>query len=171
MGKLVDIVRKNAEGKVNGRLNLRQYSKRKAAHVEVCKALVDAMDRYKLPITLLVYLGVGKQAHRLSVIEKGYKSYDVDKVEKIVRWLKMFAHHSKNQRLYRDSVVVHALCSYYDKVSKKTRDFKAALEASQEVDKNRYYKVEGILALLGVNLKEKKEDASQVVEEAAAASE
>ena len=133
MGKLIEIVNDNARGAKLGSLNLKQYAQRKAAHVEACKALVAAKEKYGLPITILVYLGVSKQAHRINVVKQGYTNFDEKKVATIAKWMKMFATHSNDRRLAKNADVAHALCTYYDKVSKKSKDFKAALEASQPI--------------------------------------
>jgi hypothetical protein len=75
-----------------------------------------------------VYFAIGKNAHRKDVFEDGYTSIDEKKAEKIFSWLKLFAKYHKNYKLFYNPNVAHALCSFYDKVSTKTSDFKAAME-------------------------------------------
>ena len=43
--------------------------------------------------------------------------------------LRPFSH--KNEKLFKNPNVAHALCRFYDKYSTKTKDFKAALAASE----------------------------------------
>lgn len=155
MGKLFEIIKDNADGKKLGGLNLKRYAEKKAAHVEACKGLIQAHKDLGLPITILVYLGVSKQAHRLGIAKKGYKSCDIEKIRTIAEWMKMFAEKNGNKSLSTDAVVAHALCHIYDKVSKETDAFVERLNASKPYDKSRYYKVDGILALLGIEREHK----------------
>jgi hypothetical protein len=78
-----------------------------------------------------VYFAVGKNAHRLCTFLGGYDKIDEKKAETIFKWLTMFAKYHKNKKLVRNPNVAHALCRFYDKYSTKTKDFKAALEASE----------------------------------------
>lgn len=108
---------------------LPQNNEKRALHIEVCKKLVEYSDANgNYPITYLVYFGVGKNAHRLPTFLGGYSNFDEKKVKKIFSWLKLFAKHNGNKKLFRNPNLAHALCRFYDKYSKKTEDFKAALE-------------------------------------------
>ena len=60
----------------------------------------------------------------------------------------LFAKHHKNDKLFRNPNVAHALCRFYDKFSTKTKDFKAALEKMESNPKidvnNAKFVVEGL---------------------------
>ena len=60
----------------------------------------------------------------------------------------MFAKYNKNEKLFRNPNVAHALCRFYDKYSTKTKDFKAALEKMESNPKidvnNAKFVVEGL---------------------------
>jgi len=129
--------------------NLPQHKALRQQHIDICKGLVAlsvAHDNY--PITYLVYFAVGKNAHRKEVFEDGYTRFDEKKAEKIFSWLKLFAKYHKNDKLFRNPNVAHALCRFYDKFSTKTKDFKAAMElmeSNPKVDvKNAKAIVEGM---------------------------
>lgn len=120
------------EAKYNvSRYNLKQYeSKRQQliTHHNVCKKLVEYADKYNYPICYLVYFAVGKNAHRTYVFEDGYKSFDEKKAKTILKWLQLFAKANKNEKLFKNTDLSHALCKYYEKKSKTTVSFKEMLK-------------------------------------------
>lgn len=129
--------------------NLPQHKALRQQHIDICKGLVAlSVANGNYPITYLVYFAVGKNAHRKEVFEDGYTKFDEKKAEKIFSWLKMFAKYHKNDKLFRNPNVAHALCRFYDKFSTKTKDFKAAMElmeSNPKVDvKNAKAIVEGM---------------------------
>lgn len=129
--------------------NLPQHKALRQQHIDICKGLVAlSVANGNYPITYLVYFAVGKNAHRKEVFEDGYTRFDEKKAEKIFSWLKLFAKYHKNEKLFRNPNVAHALCRFYDKFSTKTKDFKAAMElmeSNPKVDvKNAKAIVEGM---------------------------
>lgn len=118
-------VRSNAEGKmIAKKLLVPQAKERKAAHIAVCKKLVELSDKHgQYPITYLVYFAVGKNAHRNEVIDNGYSTIDTNKAETILNWLHIVANANMNGKIVRNANLAHVLCKYYDKVSKETTDF------------------------------------------------
>ena len=111
---------------------LPQHKADRVLHIDICKKLTELSNKYgNYPITYLVYFAVGKNAHRLPVFLTGYKQIDEKKSETIFSWLKLFAKYHKNEKLFKNPNVAHALCRFYDKYSTKTKDFKAALEKSE----------------------------------------
>lgn len=128
---------------------LPQHKALRQQHIDICKGLTELSNKYgKYPITYLVYFAVGKNAHRKEVFEDGYTKFNEKKAEKIFSWLKMFAKYHKNDKLFRNPNVAHALCRYYDKFSTKTKDFEAAMrsmESNPKIDvKNAKAIVEGM---------------------------
>lgn len=135
----------------------------RALHIEICKklkALSEANGNY--PITYLVYFAVGKNAHRKEVFEDGYTKIDEKKAETIFKWLTLFAKHNKNEKLFRNPNLAHALCRFYDKYSTKTKDFKAALENYEPNPKVTNFKM--VAEGLGI-AKQPKEEAELVAAE------
>lgn len=111
---------------------LPQHKADRVLHIDICKKLTELSNKYgNYPITYLVYFAVGKNAHRVPVFLNGYKQIDEKKAETIFSWLKLFAKYHKNEKLFKNPNVAHALCRFYDKYSTKTKDFKAALEKSE----------------------------------------
>ncbi len=129
--------------------NLPQNKDKRLLHIDICKKLVELSKKYgNYPITYLVYFAVGKNAHRLPTFLGGYSTFNEKKAEKIFSWLKMFAKYHKNDKLFRNPNVAHALCRYYDKFSTKTKDFETAMksmESNPKIDvKNAKAIVEGM---------------------------
>lgn len=129
--------------------NLPQNKEKRILHIDICKKLVELSNANgNYPITYLVYFAVGKNAHRLPTFLGGYDTINEKKAETIFKWLTMFAKHHKNDKLFRNPNVAHALCRFYDKYSTKTKDFKAALEKMESNPKidvnNAKFVVEGL---------------------------
>jgi hypothetical protein len=80
----------------------------------------------------------------------GYTSFNEKKVETIFKWLKMFAKYHKNDKLFRNPNVAHALCRYYDKFSTKTKDFKAAMESMESNPKIDVKNAKAIVEGMGI---------------------
>jgi len=111
---------------------LPQNKDKRDLHINICKKLAELSNAHNnYPITYLVYFAVGKNAHRLCTFLGGYEKIDEKKAETIFKWLTLFAKHHKNEKLFKNPNVAHALCRFYDKYSTKTKDFKAALDASE----------------------------------------
>ena len=129
--------------------NLPQNKENRLLHIDICKKLVElSTANGNYPITYLVYFAIGKNAHRLPVFLSGYTTINEKKAETIFKWLKMFAKYHKNEKLFRNPNVAHALCRFYDKFSTKTKDFEAAMklmESNPKIDvKNAKPIVEGM---------------------------
>lgn len=109
--------------------SLPAYKEMRQLHIDICKKLVELSNKYDgYPITYLVYFAIGKNAHRLPVFAHGYENINEKKAETILSWLKLFAKHNGNPKLFRNPNLAHVLCRYYDKYSTKTKDFKALLK-------------------------------------------
>lgn len=131
--------------------NLVQNKERREKHIEVCKKLNElSVANGNYPITYLVYFAVGKNAHRLVTFLGGYTKIDEKKAEKIFSWLTLFAKYHKNDKLFRNPNVAHALCRFYDKFSTKTKDFKAAMETMEKNPKIDVKNAKAIVEGMGI---------------------
>jgi len=131
----VRAIAKSGSGKGIGMpkwFTLPQNKDKRDLHIDICKKLTELSEKHNnYPITYLVYFAVGKNAHRLCTFLGGYEKFDEKKADTIFNWLALFAKHHKNEKLFKNPNVAHALCRFYDKYSTKTKDFKAALAASE----------------------------------------
>ena len=131
--------------------NLPQNKEKRALHIDICKKLTELSTKHNnYPITYLVYFAVGKNAHRLPTFLGGYDKINEKKAETIFSWLKLFAKYHKNDKLFRNPNVAHALCRFYDKFSTKTKDFKAAMESMESNPKIDVKNAKPIMEGLGI---------------------
>lgn len=149
--------------------NLPQNKDKRALHIDICKKLTElSVANGNYPITYLVYFAVGKNAHRLATFLGGYTKIDEKKAEKIFSWLKLFAKYHKNDKLFRNPNVAHALCRFYDKFSTKTKDFKAAMESMESNPKIDVKNAKAIVEGMGIAKKPKEETEVEAAEAAMA---
>lgn len=154
-------IAKNGNGKGVGMpkwFTLPQNKERRLKHIDICKKLCELSDKHsKYPITYLVYFAIGKNAHRTPTFLNGYTKIDEKKAVTIFSWLKLFAKHNKNPKLFRNANLAHALCRFYDTYSKNTKDFKAALEKYEPNAKVKDFTM--VAKGLGIAKKPKNEEA------------
>jgi len=149
--------------------NLPQNKEKRLLHIDICKKLVELSNANgNYPITYLVYFAVGKNAHRLHIFLGGYDTINVKKAETIFKWLAMFAKYHKNDKLFRNPNVAHALCRFYDKFSTKTKDFKAAMELMESNPKVDVKNAKPIVEGMGIG-KQPKVDVTEMEVATAAA--
>ena len=60
-------------------------------HHQICKKLVELCDEHNYPMTQLVYVGVGKNAHRPIVFQKGYTEINEEKLLLMLKLSEVFA--------------------------------------------------------------------------------
>lgn len=161
-------VRNNAESKLVARkLCVPQAKERKAAHISVCQKLCELSDKNgQYPITYLVYFAVGKNAHRNEVFDEGYSKIDMTKAKTILTWLRMVANFNKNGKIFRNSNLAHALCKYYDTISKKTTDFEKIVSKIKANGNGKLGNFKEIVKAMGMsiekdNTKEEKKTANK----------
>ena len=131
--------------------NLPQNKEKRVLHIDICKKLVELSNANgNYPITYLVYFAVGKNAHRLPTFLSGYDTINEKKAETIFKWLALFAKYHKNDKLFRNPNVAHALCRFYDKFSTKTKDFKAAMESMESNPKIDVKNAKAIVEGMGI---------------------
>ena len=132
LGALITRIAETSSGKgcnMGKWFTLPQYKEMRVLHIDICKKLVEWSKKNEdYPLTYLVYFAVGKNAHRIPVFAHGYEKFDEKKVETIFSWLKIFAKHNKNPKLFRNANLMHVLVRYYDKYSTKTKDFRELLK-------------------------------------------
>lgn len=171
----VRAIAENGNGKGIGMpkwFTLPQNKDKRDLHISICQKLAElskAHDNY--PITYLVYFAVGKNAHRLCTFLGGYDKIDEKKAETIFNWLSLFAKHHKNEKLFKNPNVAHALCRFYDKYSTKTKDFKAALAASESNPKMDVKNAKMAVETLGIAKKVEEAAPAEEMEMAMAAAE
>lgn len=101
---LLELIQAEAKRKIRSTKNV---------HHNVCKELISYMETSGFPITVLVYIGVGTNAHRPMVFEKGYAKFDKERTDKVIKFCNIFA--KKFGEQYRtNALVAHGICRYID---------------------------------------------------------
>lgn len=109
---LNDLVRAEAVKNV-GQYNFAKNREQKILHHNICKQLVELADKHHFPITVLVYIAVGTNAHRMYVFERGYQTIKVQKAERIIALCDIFAKKFGENTRTNDKLV-HAVSRYVD---------------------------------------------------------
>jgi endonuclease IV len=128
--------------------NLKQNADKKL-HYTICKRLNEISKEKKFPMSVLVYIAIGTNAHRSQVFDMGYKKFDEKKALTIIKWCELFAKHFNNPSLRTNDNVVHALAKIYDKYSNKSTHFKSLLNKldKTKLDFNNTKKLYNLLVL------------------------
>lgn len=111
-GKLNELVREEA-AKNCGRYNFCKNKEQMILHNRICKSLVKIADNKNIPITLLVYVAVGTNAHRPIVFERGYKHFDEKKANTAIKFCEIFAKKFGEKWLYNPHLF-HTVCRYLE---------------------------------------------------------
>lgn len=88
-GNLLKLIREESLQSVGVMNDLSQLEK--YHHNEICKKLISLAEKHSYPITQVVYVAVGKNAHRPNVFENGYKKIDIERFEQVIKLCDVFA--------------------------------------------------------------------------------
>ena len=91
-------------------------------HNQICKTLVHLCDKHNYPMTQLVYVGIGKNAHRPIVFEKGYMEINEEKVELMIKLSEAFA--KKFGSNWRTNAFVCHMIDRYLETAKHRKELK-----------------------------------------------
>lgn len=98
-----------------GKYNFVKDKEVRVRHHNVCKELQAFADESGFPIGVLVYIGVGTDAHKSSAFEKGYKKFNLAKAKRVVKMCKIFAERmGGNEKMAHCDKLVHAVCRFDD---------------------------------------------------------
>lgn len=91
-------------------------------HNGICKKLVNYADKHNFPMTLLVYIAIGTNAHRPIVFEKGYTKINEERTELVLKLCEIFAKKFGNN-WRTNGHLVHTICRYVD-ITKHRKELK-----------------------------------------------
>lgn len=123
---LLELIQAEARRKVRSTTNV---------HHNVCKQLVEYQMASGYPITVLVYMGVSTNAHRIMVFKKGYARFNKERTDKAIKFCNIFAK-KFGERYRTNAIVAHMVCRYID-MQGKERKFR-------ELVKNSNFEMKGI---------------------------
>lgn len=141
MAKVETMIRECAANKLNGKYNLAQYKKegtkcneeyKKALlHKSVCEKMAAFADAHPNEgFCFIIACGSQKDAHKTSAFEKGYKKFDADKVETVIRMGHAYNAYNGVKGKMTD-VTWRLITRYYDQVSHDFETFMADLNKSE----------------------------------------
>lgn len=143
---LVTMIENVANNKLNGKFNLPQYKKEGTAHnAEYKKALLHksiceqvlkfAAEHKELPLYFILQVGISKGAFKVTEFEKGYKSFNAEKVLKVAEFGKLYNEHNGIGGRKMSDTTIRLVMRYVEKVSDNLDDFKESLAKSAVLGK------------------------------------
>lgn len=142
MAKVETMIRECAANKLNGKYNLAQYKKvgskayaereKAMLHKSVCEQMVAFADAHPNEgFCFIIACGSQKDAHKTSAFEKGYKKFDADKVETVIRMGYAYNEYNGLKGRKMSDVTWRLITRYYDQVSHDFEQFMADLNNSE----------------------------------------
>lgn len=133
------LIRECAKNRLAGKYNLAQYKEGGKRHEEkvaaithkkVCESVVAFCATHeKVPFTFIIACGIQKDAHKIMAFNNGYKSFDADKVETVMKMGRLYNDYNGVKGKMTD-VTWRLMTRYYERKSKSLDDFLVDLNAS-----------------------------------------
>ena len=125
-----DSIKERAAMKLSGKYNLIQFKSEKAAlktQIEICKRIVAFSEAHpEIPIYFILQVGVSKGAFQRRAFEKGYKSFDENKVLIVFALGQVYLRHNglvKNGKVAKLSDVgIRLIMRWYEHCANKEAD-------------------------------------------------
>lgn len=141
------MIRECATNKLNGKYNLPQYKKegskcnaeyKKALlHKSVCEQMVAFADKHPNEgFCFIISCGAQKDAHKTSAFLKGYKRFDADKVEMVIKMGHAYNDYNGLKGRKMSDVTWRLITRYYEQVSTDFEQFMSDLNKSQVLGKD-----------------------------------
>lgn len=138
--KVETLIKSVAENKIAGKYNLSQYKAVKAkmvTHKQVCEQIMEfKKNNPTIPTYIVLSAGVGTGAFKMDEYNKGYKTFNADKVINVVKMAEMYNKHM-NIKGKPSDVTYRIAIKFYNKVSHNVSDFELALNKANIMDGNR----------------------------------
>ena len=146
MAKVETMIRECASNKLSGKYNLPQYKKegtkhnaeyKKALlHKQVCEAMVAFADKHPNEgFCFIIACGSQKDAHKTSAFAKGYKKFDAEKVEMVIKMGQAYNEYNGLKGRKMSDVTWRLITRYYDQVSHDFEQFLTDLNNSKVLGK------------------------------------
>ena len=143
---IVTMIQNVANNKVAGKYNLPQYKKEGTAHYDernkvllhkrICEEVVAFMAAHpEIPLYFVLSVGISKGAYKASEFNKGYKSFNADKVLAVHAMGMAYNAYNGLQGKKMSDVTIRLVMRYYEKVSTSLEDFNETLNKSQVLGK------------------------------------
>lgn len=143
--RLETLIREIAKNKLNGKYNLAQYKEggsrygekvKAIQHKNVCESIVAFAETHKaIPFYFILSVGVSKCAGKESEFNKGYKSFNGEKVEQVYAFGTLYNEYNGIGKRKMSDVTIRLIMRYYEKKSTDINEFKADLVKSKVLGK------------------------------------
>jgi len=125
-----------ASNPIDTKLNLAQFKKAKAkalTHKEVCEKVVNyGKSNPYIPIYAILMCGVGSNAFKNAVFDKGYTKFNEEKVSTTFEMTRAYME-KMNLKGQPNDVVWRIVSKFYDRKSHSLDDFKSALASAKVI--------------------------------------
>lgn len=161
-------IKRVATTKLNGKYNLAQYKEggsryeeKKAAmlHKAVCEEVMAfATENPTIPMYFVLSVGISKGAYKMSEFNKGYKSFDANKVKVVAQMGAAYNAYNEQYGKKMSDVTIRLIMRYYERVSHDYERFLVDLNNSKVLGKlcgSREMKYEDLCKNLGIPTNEK----------------
>lgn len=135
-----------ANHKLAGKYNLAQYKEgakhydekvKAMLHKSICEQIIAFKDTHKdIPMYFILSVGISKGAYKMSEFDKGYKSFDTEKVEKVAEFGKAYNAYNNIKSVKLSDVTIRLMMRYYEQVSKDFDTFMNDLSNSKVLGKS-----------------------------------
>lgn len=139
-------IRNTAAKNINGKYNLSQYKKegtkyydernKALLHKRICEEITAFADSHKeIPFYFILQVGVSKGAFKMSEFERGYKSFNADKVKQVHAMGMEYNKYNGLEGKKMSDVTIRLIMRYFEKVSTNFETFIKDLNKSQKLGK------------------------------------
>lgn len=118
-----------ANNKLATKYNLAQYKEgakryqeklNAMRHKSICEQIVSFKENHKdIPMYFILSVGISKGAYKMNEFNKGYKSFDAEKVEKVAEFGKAYNTYNNINSVKLSDVTIRLMMRYYEQVSKE----------------------------------------------------
>lgn len=139
------MIRNVANNKLSGKYNLAQYKEGGSRHSEkvkamlhknVCEQIISFADTHKdIPLYFILSVGVSKGAYKESEFAKGYKKFDMTKVQMVHMMGMEYNKYNGLAGKKMSDVTIRLIMRYYEKKSSDFIQFIADLHSSKVLGK------------------------------------
>lgn len=141
------MIRECANNRIASKYNLAQYKKegsklykereRAILHKSICEQIVKFADAHPNEgFCFLIACGAQKDAHKVSAFNKGYKKWDSEKVETVLKMGRAYNDYNGLKGRKMSDVTWRLITRYYEQVSTDYEQFLVDLNKSQVLGKD-----------------------------------
>lgn len=143
--KITSLINQVANNKLSGKYNLAQYreggsryAEKQSAilHKNICESIVGFSNTHpNIPMYFILSVGISKGAYKESEFNKGYKSFNVEKVQCVYEMGQLYNKHNGMENRKMSDVTIRLMMRYYEKKSTNLQTFVKDLAKSKVLGK------------------------------------